>query len=132
MGAYGATVAAMDHAHPIDAERVAIARRSVPSVERATQAADTLRLLADPVRARILSALHAAGELCVGDLALALDVSDSSVSHALRLLRTAGVVRNRRDGRVIWYRLTDPALVRVLDVVTEARGGGRDDAEGAT
>jgi DNA-binding transcriptional ArsR family regulator len=129
MSPYGAVVAPADHDHPIDAERVAIARRSVLSVERATEAVDTLRLLADPVRARIVSALHAAGELCVGDLALALDVTDSSVSHALRLLRTAGVVRNRREGRVIWYRLADPALVRVLEVVADG-GDQASDAAG--
>lgn len=105
------------HEHPIDPDRVALARRSVLSDDRAEQAVETLRLLADPVRARIVTALHAAGELCVGDLALALDATDSSVSHALRLLRTAGAVRNRRDGRVIYYRLADPALMQVLDVV---------------
>lgn len=114
-----------DHEHPIDPDRVAIARRSVLSDDRAEHAVATLRLLADPVRARIVTALHAAGELCVGDLALALEVSDSSVSHALRLLRTAGVVRNRRAGRVIYYRLADPALMQVLDVVA---ADGRDRA----
>lgn len=122
MLAYGRAVP-LDHDHPIDPERVAAARRAGLSAGQAVRAVDTLRLLADPVRARIISALDAAGELCVGDLALALDVTDSSVSHALRLLRTAGVVRNRRDGRVIWYRLADPALIRVLEVVA----GGDDD-----
>lgn len=117
-----------DHDHPIDPERVAAARRGALSADRVEEAVATLRLLADPVRARIVGALHAAGELCVGDLALALDVSDSSVSHALRLLRTAGVVRNRRDGRVIYYRLVDPALMRVLDVVA---GGGDGTPDGA-
>lgn len=105
------------HEHPIDPDRVALARGSVLSDDRAEQVVETLRLLADPVRARIVTALHAAGELCVGDLALALDATDSSVSHALRLLRTAGAVRNRRDGRVIYYRLAGPALMQVLDVV---------------
>lgn len=118
-----------DHEHPIDPDRVALARRSALSDDMAEQAAATLRLLADPVRARIVTALDAAGELCVGDLALALEVSDSSVSHALRLLRTAGVVRTRRDGRVIYYRLAGPALMRVLDVVA---ADGRDgDAAGS-
>lgn len=90
-----------------------------------------LRLLADPVRARIVSALHAVGELCVGDLALALDVSDSSVSHALRLLRTAGVVRNRRDGRVIYYRLAGPVMPAVLDVIDRAGVTSTGDTEPA-
>lgn len=114
---------ALDHEHPVDPERVAATRDVVLSLASAEQVADTLRLLADPVRARIVSALREAGELCVGDLALVLDVSDSSVSHALRLLRTAGVVRNRRAGRVIYYRLDDPVLSEVLDVLTAGRGG---------
>lgn len=112
----------LDHEHPIDAAKVAAARQRVLSPTDGEQAADVLRLLADPVRVRIVSALHAAGELCVGDLALVLDVSDSSISHALRLLRTAGVVQNRRDGRVIYYRLTDTWAPRVLDVVTTTGG----------
>jgi DNA-binding transcriptional ArsR family regulator len=109
-----------DHDHPIDAATVAAARQRVLSSNDGERAADTLRLLADPVRVRIVSALHIAGELCVGDLALVLDVSDSSISHALRLLRTAGIVQNRRDGRVIYYRLADSWAPRVLDVVAAA------------
>ncbi len=110
---------ALEHDHPINPQRVAATRRRVLSAQDGEQVADTLRLLGDPVRARIVSALREAGELCVGDLALVLDVSDSSVSHALRLLRTAGVVRNRRDGRVIYYRLAPDAVApRVLDALT--------------
>lgn len=117
----------LDHDHPIDAARVAAARAQVLERDDAERLAATLRLLADPVRARIVSALHAVGELCVGDLSLVLDVSDSTVSHALRLLRTAGVVANRRDGRVIYYRLADPVMPAVLDVVA----GGGDPATGS-
>ncbi len=109
---------ALDHEHPINPRRVAAARARVLSAEDGERIAGTLRLLGDPVRTRIVSALREAGELCVGDLALVLDVSDSSVSHALRLLRTAGIVRNRRDGRVIYYRLApDAAAPRVLDAL---------------
>lgn len=119
----------LDHDHPIDASRVAAARAGVLGPDAAERVATLLRLLADPVRARIVSALHTVGELCVGDLALALDVSDSSVSHALRLLRTAGVVRNRRVGRVIYYRLAGPVMPAVLDVVGRATDASTCDAE---
>lgn len=115
---------ASEHTHPIEPERVAVARRRALSPAASERAAGTLRLLADPVRVRIVSALREADELCVGDVALALDVSDSSVSHALRLLRTAGVVRTRRAGRVIYYRLTDTALVAALDAVTGTPDAG--------
>ncbi|HSJ46321.1 MAG TPA: metalloregulator ArsR/SmtB family transcription factor [Euzebyales bacterium] len=117
----------LDHEHPIDAAMVAAARQLVLSSAAGERTADALRLLADPVRVRIVSALHAAGELCVGDLVLVLDVSDSSVSHALRLLRTAGVVQNRRDGRVVYYRLTNTWAPRVLDVVATDDPAARGD-----
>jgi len=64
-------------------------------------------MLADPVRSRILFALSAADELCVGDLALALDVTEDQVSHALKMLRLAGLVSFRKDGRMVFYRLSD-------------------------
>jgi DNA-binding transcriptional ArsR family regulator len=65
--------------------------------------------LADPLRSRIVSALLVTDEVCVGDLALALDASEDAVSYALRLLRTAGLVRRRREGRMGYYRLRDGA-----------------------
>ncbi|MGI8873030.1 MAG: ArsR/SmtB family transcription factor [Egibacteraceae bacterium] len=106
-----------DHEHPIDPERVAAARARLPSSEEATEVAELFRLLGDPVRARIMYALTGAQELCVGDLALALGTSESSVSYALRLLRTAGVVRNRRAGRLIYYRLVDGFMAQLLDLL---------------
>ena len=102
------------HGHPVDPERVAAASAQVPSPEEATEVAELFRLLGDPVRARIMYALTGADELCVGDLALAVGTSESSVSYALRLLRTAGVVRNRRDGRLIYYRLVDGYMAELL------------------
>jgi ArsR family transcriptional regulator len=62
----------------------------------------TFDALADPTRARIAFALSA-GELCVRDLALAVGVSESAVSHQMRLLRDRHLVRSRRDGTTIYY-----------------------------
>lgn len=64
-------------------------------------------MLADPLRARILSALLVTDELCVGDMAIALDATEDAVSYALRLLRTAGLVHRRREGRMGYYRLRE-------------------------
>jgi len=75
------------------------------SAEDAGRLSSLLSLLGDPVRARILYALDEVEELCVGDLALALDASEDSVGYALRLLRTAGMVSTRKAGRVVFYRL---------------------------
>ena len=97
----------LQHAHPVDPERVARAHERGISAEDATRLSSLLSLLADPVRTRILYALDLVEELCVGDLALALDVSEDSASYALRLLRTAGFVQARKQGRVVFYRLAD-------------------------
>jgi DNA-binding transcriptional ArsR family regulator len=93
------------HDRPIDPKRVAHARRRLPSADDAARLTGLLSLMADPVRLRIIYALDIVEELCVGDLAL--DVSEDSVSYALRLLRTAGLVRTRKGGRVVFNRLAD-------------------------
>jgi DNA-binding transcriptional ArsR family regulator len=73
---------------------------------------DIFRVLGDPTRVRILDALSR-GELCVGDLAAQLGVTESAVSHQLRLLRNTRIVRARREGRMIFYALDDQ---HVLDL----------------
>ena len=95
------------HPHPVDEQRVAAARAGVLSVQEAGQLAGLLGMLADPVRSRILFALVASGELCVGDLALVLDVTQDQVTYALKLLRFAGLVSYRKTGRMVFYRLSD-------------------------
>jgi len=100
-------------ARVIDAGRVAATRPRVLALADAVEVAGLFRLLGDPGRVRMLSALAEAGELCVCDLAAVVDMAESSVSHSLRLLRTAGVVRHRRAGRQVFYRLDD-AHVRLL------------------
>ena len=104
----------LDHLHPVDAERVEHARSRLPSADDAARLTGLLSLMADPVRLRLIYALDIVEELCVGDLALALDVSEDSVSYALRLLRTAGLVHTRKDGRVVFNRLAPdfPAPLR--------------------
>jgi ArsR family transcriptional regulator, lead/cadmium/zinc/bismuth-responsive transcriptional repressor len=95
------------HDHPVNAGQVAIARAGVLSVTDAGRLSGLLGILADPVRSRILFALATAGELCVGDLALALDVTEDQVSYGLKMLRLAGLVSFRKDGRIVYYRLSD-------------------------
>lgn len=103
----------------VDAARVAQARESrVPATELERVVA-LFRLLGDASRARLLYVLLEAGELCVCDLAAASDAPESNVSHALRLLRTAGVVKARRDGRRMFYSLDDAHVRLLLDVSRE-------------
>jgi DNA-binding transcriptional ArsR family regulator len=96
-----------DHDHPVDAARVAEARKDGLTPEDAGRLGTLLSLLADPVRLRVLYSLDLVDELCVGDLALAIDASIDSVGYALRILRTAGLVQTRKSGRVVYYRLAD-------------------------
>jgi DNA-binding transcriptional ArsR family regulator len=85
----------------------------------AVELAELFRLLGDPTRVRILFALLQAGELCVHDIASAVDASETKVSQAMRLLRNAGVVRNRRYGRNVIYRLDDAHVRLLLEVSRE-------------
>jgi len=80
------------------------------------------KLLGDPTRCRILYALLDAQELCVHDIATVSGASQTSVSAALRLLRTAGVVSGRRDGRMVHYRIADDHVRMVLDMSWEHAG----------
>lgn len=93
------------HQHPVDPRRVAAARSRLPSAVDAERMTSLLGLLADPVRARLLYALDVAEELCVGDLALALEVTEDQAGYGLRILRSAGLVARRKEGRVVFYRL---------------------------
>ena len=67
---------------------------------------EIFRVFGDGTRVRILDAL-ASSELCVGALAERLGISESAVSHQLRLLRSARIVRPRREGRMMFYALDD-------------------------
>jgi len=94
------------HAHPIDPVRVAHARTRLPTADDAARLTSLLSLMADPVRIRILYALDTVEELCVGDLALALGVNEDQTGYALRLLRSSGLVLARKEGRVVFNRLS--------------------------
>ncbi|HEV2768470.1 MAG TPA: metalloregulator ArsR/SmtB family transcription factor [Acidimicrobiales bacterium] len=103
-----------DPRHPVDPDGVdAVLQAGLPAGE-AQAMAPVVNLLADPLRFRILSALLVTDELCVGDLAIALDANDDAVSYGLRLLRRAGLVQRRREGRMGYYRLGDGAARQEL------------------
>lgn len=103
----------------VDPERVAAVRSRLPEPNEVARLAELFKMLGDPTRTRLLCALLEGGELCVCDLAESVGVPESSVSHALRLLRTAGIVRNRRDGRMIFYSLDDAHVRMLIDLSLE-------------
>jgi len=98
---------ALDTARPADPSRVAEAQERLLTPADAGRLTALLGLLADPVRVRILYALNLVHELCVGDIALTLGASEDAVGYGLRMLRTAGLVQTRKDGRTVFYRLAD-------------------------
>ncbi|NIA24369.1 MAG: metalloregulator ArsR/SmtB family transcription factor [Gammaproteobacteria bacterium] len=102
--------------HP---ERVADVRERLPDPAEAQDLAEQFKLLSDPARLRMIYVLLQAGEFCVGDLAALSELSESATSHQLRLLRTAGLVSYRKEGRVIYYRLADTHIRMLLDVAAE-------------
>ena len=100
----------------LDHDRVESTRERSIGPAEAAEVSALFRVLGDPGRVRMLAALLEAGELCVCDLAAVVDMAESSVSHSLRLLRTAGIVRHRRSGRQVFYRLDDAHVRLLLDV----------------
>jgi DNA-binding transcriptional ArsR family regulator len=85
--------------------------RALPS-DTITALADTFRILGDPTRVRIVDAL-ASGQLCVHEISEHIGLSESAVSHQLRLMRSMRIVRGRREGRCVYYTLDDQ---HVLDL----------------
>lgn len=103
------------HCRIIHEERVERARQAQLPPREIEQMTLLFKAAADASRLRILLAL-AQEEMCVCDLAAFLEISESAVSHQLRLLRQISLVASRREGVVLYYRLADghvEALVRV-------------------
>ena len=103
-----------DEHHDSDRPRVL----SPVGTEEAQRMAEFFGVLADPTRLRLLSLL-ASEECCVCDLAALLDVSESAVSHQLRALKAARIVRYRKVGRQVFYRLDDHHVVDLYQTVRE-------------
>jgi DNA-binding transcriptional ArsR family regulator len=88
--------------------------RTRPPRPSLPEAADLFRLLGEPTRLRLLVLLGEQGELPVGDLAAACGRSQPAASLHLGLLRRAGVVASRREGKRVYYRLTSPFVAKLL------------------
>lgn len=91
---------------PIDLDALAEARLGAPNEDILRLVVETFEGLADPTRTRILYALTRT-PMCVRDLAIHVEVSESAVSHQLRFLRDRRLVRSRRDGNMIIYSVDD-------------------------
>lgn len=107
---------------------MSLEKRPSRLVDEATAAtlAETFRLLGDVTRVRLLDAL-AERERCVQDLAGVVGLSESAISHQLRLLRAQRIVRPRRAGRQIFYSLDDRHIIQLFRQARThvSEGGGR-------
>lgn len=100
-----------DLTHP---EAVAQARSSLIEDACALRLAELFKIIGDPTRVRILSALDAA-ELCVYDIAAVVGMTQSAVSHQLRVLRGAHLVKARREGKHVFYSLDDEHVRQLFE-----------------
>jgi DNA-binding transcriptional ArsR family regulator len=114
----GAAVVPLDRCEVecVEPERVRDVLERLPAESVFQDLAETFRVLADPGRVRLISALLEAGELCVCDLAAVTGLSQTACSHNLRLLRSKRLVRHRKQGRNVYYSLDDGHIQLLLDV----------------
>jgi ArsR family transcriptional regulator len=99
-------------------------KHALPNEQVVAQTSQILKGFADETRLRILCLLRGR-EVCVHEIVEALGMSQSAVSHQLRVLRGANLVANRRDGRHVYYRLADD---HVRDMLDNALSHGAEDA----
>lgn len=104
--------------HPVNLSNIRSLHRDLLSVEKSQRMAEFFSLLGDANRLRILSAL-ATQELCVCDLAAAVKMTESAVSHQLRALRAMRLVGYRKQGRNVFYSLKDHHVFNLYREVAE-------------
>ncbi len=100
---------------PANPELVARVRGEMISGELRRELSEFFKVIADETRMRITAALSISEELCVSDISNIVDMSKSAVSHQLKVLRAAGFVKARRDGKNVYYSLDDEHVVEILE-----------------
>ena len=99
----------------INKEAVENVRSQMLDRQLVADTAEIFKVLGDPTRMRLLYAL-AQRELCVCDLSAVLGMTQSAISHQLRVLRSARLVRYRKMGKVVYYTLADAHVTQFIDV----------------
>jgi ArsR family transcriptional regulator, lead/cadmium/zinc/bismuth-responsive transcriptional repressor len=102
-----------DERHEAELEALTSIQAKLLGARTVEAVADVFKLLGDPTRVRLVDALTH-GERCVCDLAQLIGLTESAVSHQLRLLRAARLVRVRRAGRLAYYSLDDHHVVGLV------------------
>ena len=89
-------------------------RDKMPQEESLYDLAELFKVFGDSTRIRILWALHET-EMCVCDIAVLLNMTQSAISHQLRVLKQANLVKNRKEGKVVYYSLVDDHVREIFD-----------------
>jgi len=93
---------------------VSSVRERMPDENELSDLSDFFKILGDSTRSKIVCALDE-GEMCVCDLAALLNMTKSAISHQLRSLRDANLVKNRREGKVVFYSLADDHVKEIFE-----------------
>ncbi|EFR30426.1 ArsR/SmtB family transcription factor [Eremococcus coleocola] len=89
-------------------------RDKMPQEESLYDLAELFKVFGDPTRIRILWTLNEA-EMCVCDIAVLLNMTQSAISHQLRVLKQANLVKNRKEGKAVYYSLVDDHVREIFD-----------------
>lgn len=103
------------HTHP---ETINIAKFEIPSQDDISVLSDTFKILSDDTRIKIICAL-VNNELCVCDICEVVGLGQSAISHQLRVLRAANLVKYRRDGKLVYYSLDDHHVLNCITQIME-------------
>jgi DNA-binding transcriptional ArsR family regulator len=99
----------------INEKKVKKTVKALPRNEEVVQMADIFKALSDPSRLKIVLALLNR-EHCVCDIAVICNQTDSAISHQLRILRTLKIVKNRRDGKMLYYTIDDDHVKKLINM----------------
>ncbi len=102
----------------IDEKKVSKVRENFPNENMINDTSEILKILGDPTRLRIVMALTKE-ELCVCDLSSLANVSVSAVSHQLRLLRGQRLVKHRKQGKMVYYSISDNHIFNIIAAALE-------------
>ena len=99
----------------IHEKTVKIVKENMPDIELVYEVSELFKVFGDSTRARIICALNIS-EMCVCDLSAILCMTQSAVSHQLRILKGARLVKSRRNGKVVYYSLNDEHIKEIFDI----------------
>ncbi|MCA5587152.1 ArsR/SmtB family transcription factor [Finegoldia magna] len=99
----------------IHEDNVKKAINELPDDELIADLSDMFKIFGDQTRVKILMALES-GELCVCDIAAVMNMSQSAISHQLRVLKQSNIVKTRREGKVVYYSISDDHVKEIFDI----------------